>query len=156
MRTGLFAVGVMVYCAGSIGCASVEGMRALPIGEGEQRVYADTDFEAVVAVSRDAIRDNQELVLLSDEAFQPPAGEASGSARMWMLVGELPGNFWTHHGSKVRVLVLETGESETAVRICTRRNQGINVTAPADLAPRLWPMIEGSIKAGEGKLEAPR
>jgi len=136
--TGLSLVffGVIVLLIN--GCASIGIMRNAPIDDGEDEIFNASSAEVLKAAQKSVRQSGlavEEVTRLDD--------------RTWSIIGNKGVTGWSH-GERVRVIVQKISESETLVRVLTKRKLSTNLTATWDFSPQIFSNIESNLQRSKG------
>jgi hypothetical protein len=118
------------------GCATTGTMRSAPADNGIARTFTG-EYDKVLKASREAV---VEAGLAIEEVNKV-------DDRTWMIIGKKGASAWSW-GEMVRVLVQQTGPSETTVRVYTQRKLATNVTAKGDYSSSILSNVELKLRTG--------
>ena len=116
------------------GCATTGSMRNAPLAEGVPQTYT-ADFDSVLKAAREAV---VEAGLHIEEVNKI-------SETSWSILAKKPTSAWSW-GELVRVLVEESSDTATTVRVLTKRRLATNVTAKGDYSKAILSNIELKLK----------
>lgn len=125
--TGLCVSVIWIICLG--GCATRSSMLNAPPDAGHSQTY-NSEYKTLVKAARDA-------VVASGLAIDN-ASEVGNNT--FVIVGKKDASVWSW-GELVRVTVQGASESETTVRVYTKRRLATNVTARGDWADTVFSNI---------------
>jgi hypothetical protein len=109
-------------------------MRNAPLAEGVPQTYT-ADFDSVLKAAREAV---VEAGLHIEEVNKI-------SETSWSILAKKPTSAWSW-GELVRVLVEESSDTATTVRVLTKRRLATNVTAKGDYSKAILSNIELKLK----------
>ena len=136
--TGLSLVFFGVIVLLITGCATIGIMRNASIDDGEDEIF-NASFAEVLKAAQKSVRQSglavEEVTRLDD--------------RTWSIIGNKGVTGWSH-GERVRVIVQKISESETLVRVLTKRKLSTNITATWDFSPQIFSNIESNLQRSKG------
>jgi len=125
---------IMVTLLLSIGCATTGTMRNASLDEGIPRTFA-ASFDLVLKAARESVTQSglqvEEVNQLDDET--------------WVIIGKKDASAWSW-GELVRVTVQKKSESETLVRVFTKRKLATNITAKGDYSHSILSNIDLNLR----------
>jgi len=116
----LFSAIIVILCLG--GCATKTSMLNAPLDAGRSQTFS-SDYDTVVKAARDA--------LMSSGLAIDDASEVSN--KTFVILAKKGSSAWSA-GELVRVTVQEVNESETTVRVYTKRKVTWQLMAKGDWA----------------------
>lgn len=127
----------LVLC-GLTGCATVSTMRAAPPQEGVSRTFVAeaSDVEQTV---RQIIARNQRLEFVDSQQIDQ---------RSWVIIAK-EGMSAFSWGTLVRIFIEQINDTETTVRVVTKRRLATNITAKGDYSSEILGFIPAELQKRE-------
>jgi hypothetical protein len=125
---------VSIFAVVFSGCATVDSIRNAPLSKGVQRSFNE-DYDKVLKASRKSVI---EAGLLIEEANRV-------NDKTWVIIGKK----CISHGSYrelVRLVVEKTSDTETGVRVLTKRRYALDITAKGDYSQSILSNIDLKLK----------
>ena len=118
----------------SIGCATTGTMRNASLDEGIPRIFT-ASFDRVLKAARESVTQSG---LQVEEVNQI-------DNQTWIIIGKKDASAWSW-GELVRVTVQKKSESETLVRVFTKRKLATNITAKGDYSQSILSNIDLNLR----------
>lgn len=126
----LFSIFVLMFS----GCATVDSMRNAPLSQGVHRAF-NADYDTVLKAARKSVI---EAGLLIEKAYR-------ANDETWIMIGIKCLSTGSYH-DLVRVVVEKKGETETEVRVLTKRRYALYIPAKGDYSQSILSNIDLKLK----------
>lgn len=117
-----------------LGCATTGGMRSASLDKGVPRTYA-ANFDQVLEVAKKACYASGLHIEETNNVDD----------RTCIIIAKKGATMWSR-GEVVRVVVEKTGDSETTVRVWSKRKLATNITAKGDYSEDIFRNIDSRLK----------